>query len=1394
MKKQFLLFLVTSLLGVASFTSAHAADRYWACGSSWWDFTCWSATSGGAATLGQPQNGDNVFLTQSDAANRTVSYYNTLYPSAVLGQLRIDATGTGTMTLSQTSFNHPLASSYEYVGYSGTGSHVQSTGSNTISDTLYLGYASGSNGIYNLSGIGSLTANFESVGHSGTGSFTQSGGMNTVSDTLFLGYGSGSSGTYTLSGTGKLSAFGEYIGYSGTGVFTQSGGAHTVISDLFLGYGSTGIGTYNLSNTGSLSAINEYIGDFGTGSFTQSGGTHTVANDLYLGNTSTGNGTYHLSNTGSLSAGSEFVGYSGTGSFTQSGGTNTVSNTLYLGHFTGSNGSYNLNSGTLNVGAIVNGSGTGTFNLDGGTLNVTGSSIAVDTFNVGNASGSNASFTLGSGKTLIAGFESIGNSGTGVFTQSGGTHTVSGGLSLGSNSTGNGTYNLNGGTLNVGPIVNGSGTGTFNLNGGTLNVGIIVNGLGTGTFILNGGTLNLTGSSINVDTFRIGNASGSNASFTLGSGKTLIAGFESIGNSGTGVFTQTGGTHTVSSNLTLGVNSGSSGTYNLRAGTLTVNGNILDGSGTGILNIDGGTLSVGGGNGSINLDALILGSVTGTGSFTQNGGTNTLGNLTLGLNPGSNGIYALNAGGMSTFINAVIGNAGTGSFTQTGGTHTVNGDLVLGGYRSFDFGVFGNGTYILSGTGSLMANSEFIGYSGIGVFTQTGGTHTVNGDLILGGYRSFDFGVFGDGTYNLSAGNLTAGYEIIGDFGTGTFTQSSGSHTVANNLYLGNTSLGNGTYNLSAGSLSASSETIGYSGTGSFTQTGGTHTVSSITLGLNTGSNGTYNLDGGMLNVGNILNGSGTDTFNLDGGTLNLTGSVIGVDTFRVGNASGSNGNFILGGGKALAVSSEFIGVSGTGSLTQTGGMHTVAGSLNMGTNGGSSGTYNLNGGTLNVGGNIVNGAGTSTFNLDGGTLSVGGGNGSINVDNFVLGSASGKSGSHTLSGSGSLTATHEIFGQGGAGHFTQNSGTNTLTGNLTLGFNPGSNGTYAMNSGSVSTLNAFIGNSGIGVFTQTGGAHTVINNLTFGVNSGSSGTYNLRAGTLTVNGSILNGPGTGTLNIDGGSLSVAGGSMAVDTLVLGSTTGSSGIHTLGTGSLSADIERIGPNGSGSFTQTGGTHTVSNTLTIATNNPGSSGTYNLQGGTLTVNNGIINNGSLRVGAGATATVGGPGLTNNASLTGSGTIQGDVISAGLVTPGNSPGTLTIDGDYTQSGTLAIEISGLLAGSEYDVLNVSGTASLGGSLNVSLFDLGGGLFAPNAGDSFDILTADLLQGSFGTLSFAALLDPNLKWHISYLTDAIGATDVVRLSVVNAVPVPPAVWLFGSGLLGLAGVARRKARHGA
>ena len=76
----------------------------------------------------------------------------------------------------------------------------------------------------------------------------------------------------------------------------------------------------------------------------------------------------------------------------------------------------------------------------------------------------------------------------------------------------------------------------------------------------------------------------------------------------------------------------------------------------------------------------------------------------------------------------------------------------------------------------------------------------------------------------------------------------------------------------------------------------------------------------------------------------------------------------------------------------------------------------------------------------------------------------------------------------------------------------------------------------------------------------------------------------------------------------------------------------------------------------------------------------------------------------------------------------------------------------------MLAISGTASLAGTLNVDLFDPGSGLFAPSLGDSFDILMADTLSGSFNSLLFAAP-DGGLSWDIGYLTDAIGSTDVVR-----------------------------------
>src|SRR5207253_2923799 len=148
----------------------------------------------------------------------------------------------------------------------------------------YLGFLSGANGSYVLSGTGSLTVNGSSatgsefVGYSGSGSFNQSGGTHTVGTTasgptLELGYNAGANGSYVLSGTGSLTVNGfENIGYvaSGgapaTGSFNQSGGTHTVVGVLTLAAVVGSHGNYTLS-AGTLTAGSTTINTNGSFQF-----------------------------------------------------------------------------------------------------------------------------------------------------------------------------------------------------------------------------------------------------------------------------------------------------------------------------------------------------------------------------------------------------------------------------------------------------------------------------------------------------------------------------------------------------------------------------------------------------------------------------------------------------------------------------------------------------------------------------------------------------------------------------------------------------------------------------------------------------------------------------------------------------------------------------------------------------------------------------------------------------------------------------------------------------------------------------------------------------------------------------------------------------------------------
>ena len=142
-------------------------------------------------------------------------------------------------------------------------------------------------------------------------------------------------------------------------------------------------------------------------------------------------------------------------------------------------------------------------------------------------------------------------------------------------------------------------------------------------------------------------------------------------------------------------------------------------------------------------------------------------------------------------------------------------------------------------------------------------------------------------------------------------------------------------------------------------------------------------------------------------------------------------------------------------------------------------------------------------------------------------------------------------------------------------------------------------------------------------------------------------------------------------------------------------------------------------------------------------------------------------------------------AGGVSPGNSPGLFTLDGAVQfVFGDLHMELGGTTPGTEHDKLVFLETSNVTIDPAVDLVVEWWGGFTASAGDVFDLFDWNgTLSGSFGNIVLPTLA-PGLTWDWSDLY----ASGELR---VNAVPIPPAAWLFGSGLLGLVAVARRRCR---
>ena len=132
---------------------------------------------------------------------------------------------------------------------------------------------------------------------------------------------------------------------------------------------------------------------------------------------------------------------------------------------------------------------------------------------------------------------------------------------------------------------------------------------------------------------------------------------------------------------------------------------------------------------------------------------------------------------------------------------------------------------------------------------------------------------------------------------------------------------------------------------------------------------------------------------------------------------------------------------------------------------------------------------------------------------------------------------------------------------------------------------------------------------------------------------------------------------------------------------------------------------------------------------------VVFDSALNLG-GNTATKTGGGtmvLNNNAStgtgslevqdgtLAGAGKLSGDltVMIGATTAPGASAGMLKVGGNYTQNAgaTLAVEIGGTLPEENFDVLEIAGTASLAGTLDVALIDS----YTPAMNEQFTILSA-------------------------------------------------------------------------
>jgi hypothetical protein len=528
------------------------------------------------------------------------------------------------------------------------------------------------------------------------------------------------------------------------------------------------------------------------------------------------------------------------------------------------------------------------------------------------------------------------------------------------------------------------------------------------------------------------------------------------------------------------------------------------------------------------------------------------------------------------------------------------------------------------------------------VVISTGTTVTVNAAVPLNDVDYIDINTGGilNGTFPLVV------TQDLTTAGTGLFAPTGGAWTITRNL----TTAGTGISSLSA--------------------------ASTVTGNLNVGSGTTLNISGGALRVDGNINVDGT----LGMGTQNLTFGNAGTQTL-----SGSLGASIISGsgsiisataktilsGTSLSIAPTFaitaaVTITNNGTISLTNAVTGLSGSAagSTWTNGANS-TLNIAGallatGTLNASasGNTINynGAGAQTIKVpassynnlncsNGGTKTLGGA--AISVSNLV-----------TIQDNVTLDESTNVLS--GTAGLSMTIGTSALP---ELILNRATSGTYPEFSGSYTLSKGKI------TITQTTGTATARGVSYNYLNLNGTAAYNLSSVTSIAN----------NLDISGASYMVSNGLLTVGgTLNYSSSSGTTLANNISLGGLS-------------FTSTSGTLT-DNTKTISIT--GSQGWSNTGAGTITLNGKVVFSGSVSQSIGGTSSTLFNNLEINSTggtvtVTASLTINNNfTITAGSFTA--SSGTMTVNGNFSNLGTF-INNSGTVLFNGSSAQTVSGNAT-------------------------------------------------------------------------------------------------------